>query len=400
MPASTGPSSGRSRILLFSQRHIFPNVLYRCPQYEFEDIICQIDSADILAPHPTTWFPSGYRLAKRLAWHSPIALNPGIPKSAVTVKADYDLFMAVCGSPMDLLTVNTVGDWRSFAKTSVCLLDEFWLGDLRPCRYLLRILARFDLVMLYYSQSVKAVSEAIGRKCLFLPPGIDALRFCPYPDPPKRVVDVYSIGRRSEVTHQTLLGMAKNAGLFYLYDSIAGNQARNFQEHRALFANTAKRSRYFIVAPGLIDLPDRRGNQLELGYRYFEGAGAGAIMIGEQPKNDAFAELFDWPDAVIHLPHDSPTIDLIIDEIDGQPDRQARIRRNNVAHALLRHDWVHRWETVLKTAGLDPMPGLLARKQRLQHLVKEHCCLEPTAGPAARLTHGDAPAVGLVPSKG
>jgi hypothetical protein len=358
------------RILLFSQRNIFPNVLFRCPQFEFEDIIAQIDAADVLAPHPTNWFPSRYRLAKRLAWHSPIALNPGIPKP--TVSGVYDLFMAICGSPVDLLTVNTVGDWRHFAKTSACLLDEFWVRDLAACRHLLRILARFDLVMLYYSQSVAAVSQAIGRECFFLPPGLDAILFCPYPDPPPRVVDVYSIGRRSAATHQTLVRMAKEAGLFYLHDSITGNQAINAQEHRALFANTAKRSRYFIVNPGLIDLPDRRGNQSELGYRYFEGAGAGTIMIGEHPKNHAFAQLFDWPDAVLHLPYDSPRIDLIIDELDRQTDRQAQIRLNNVVQALLRHDWAYRWETVLKIAGLAPMPALFTRKRRLQYLAKQH----------------------------
>jgi Glycosyl transferases group 1 len=370
----------RSRILLFSQRNIFPNVLYRCPQYEFEDIVCQIDAADLLAPQPTRWFRSGYRLAKRLAWHSPLALNPGIPRRAVTIRADYDLFMAVCGSPVDLLTVNTIGDWHDFARTSVCLLDEFWLRDLPSCRYLLRILARFDVVLVYYSQSAPAIGEGIGRPCLFLPPGVDALLFCPYPDEPARVVDVYSIGRRSEPAHQTLLRLAQDTGLFYVYDSVVGNQARRVHEHRALFANTAKRSRYFTVNPGLIDLPDRRGAQCELGYRYFEGAAAGAIMIGAHPETDAFGTLFDWPDAVLPLRCDSDRIDLVIAELDRQPDRQIRIRRNNVAHALLRHDWVYRWETVLKVAGLDPLPPLLARKQRLHRLALEHCHLEAAVG--------------------
>ena len=278
-------------------------------------------------------------MAKRLAWHSPIAINPGIPKRSVLVRGDYDLFMAVCGSPAELLNVNTVGDWHSFARTSVCLLDELWVRDLRACRYLLRVLARFDFVLLYYSHSVRAVSEAIGRRCFFSP-GVDALLFCPSPASLPRAVDVYSIGRRSEVTHQALCRMVKDRGLFYIHDSIAGNQALNAREHRALFASIAKRSRYFIVNPGLIDLPYRRGQQLELGYRYFEGAACGAIMIGERPTTDPFRDLFDWPDAVLHLPYDSADIDGLIAELDGQQDRQLRIRCANVANALLRHDWV------------------------------------------------------------
>ena len=42
--------SGRPRVLIFSLRNIFGNTLFRCPHYEFEDLICEIDSAVLLAP--------------------------------------------------------------------------------------------------------------------------------------------------------------------------------------------------------------------------------------------------------------------------------------------------------------------------------------------------------------
>src|SRR5258708_1352766 len=121
--------------------------------------------------------------------------------------------------------------------------------------------------MLYGSQTVEPLSQQIGRKCVFLPPGIDAISFCPYPAAPQRVIDVLSMGRRSEITHQRLLRMARENGLFYLYDSIGGHEAINLKQHRALFANVAKRSRYFIVNPGLIDQPGKRGNQIEASTR-------------------------------------------------------------------------------------------------------------------------------------
>ena len=177
------------------------------------------------------------------------------------------------------------------------------------------------MVALYYSQTVEAVSRRIRSKCIYIPPGVDAIRFCPYPDPPRRVVDVYSIGRRSEVTHQKLLKMAAEDGLFYLHDSIAGGEAIESGQHRALFSNVAKRSRYFIVNPGLIDRPDIRGDQIEVGNRYFEGAASGTIMVGERPKTDTFGQLFDWPDSVLDLPYNSTHIDAIISDMDGQPER-------------------------------------------------------------------------------
>src|SRR5215468_8887592 len=91
--------NGKPRILLFSQRNILTSHLYRCPLYEFEDIICTIDSTELLAPQPDRWFDSRHRLAKRIAWRLPIALNPGLhPRQKQT---DYDLFFAVCSGPAD-----------------------------------------------------------------------------------------------------------------------------------------------------------------------------------------------------------------------------------------------------------------------------------------------------------
>ncbi len=164
--------------------------------------------------------------------------------------------------------------------------------------------------------------------------------------------------------------MVRENGLFYLHDSIAGHQAINSKEHRALFANVAKRSRYFVVNPGAIDQPDKRGNQIEIGSRFFEGAASGAIMVGERPKNEVFERLFDWPEAVTPLPYDSCDIDMVIRDLDGDPERQDRIRRTNVAQALMRHDCVYRWEAVLKTVGHEPMQGVMERKERLRKLAE------------------------------
>jgi len=83
---------------------------------------------------------------------------------------------------------------RDVCRTSVCLVDELWVKEMVKRRHFLRILAKFDAVMLYYSQTVKPLSNQIERRCIFLPPGVDAILFCPHPNPPKRVIDVYSMG--------------------------------------------------------------------------------------------------------------------------------------------------------------------------------------------------------------
>jgi spore maturation protein CgeB len=355
-----------ARVLLHSQRGLFGNLHFRLALYEFEDIICVIDSIDLLAPEGRRWFKHGTRIANRLATSCNTTINPGIPKTKV--QKNYDLFFAVVYFPSDLLQIKYLDGWKNRCRTSICWLSEIWAREIVNYKYYLKVLAEFDYVLIPLAGSIKPVQEVIDGKCLYLPTGVDAILFCPYPNAPQRVIDVYSIGRKSEETHRKLLKMAYENRIYYVYDTIDGEQVRKPREHRFLFANTSKRSRYFIVNPGKRDDPGETGGQIEFGNRFFEGAASGSIMIGETPENEQFKKIFDWPDAVINLPFGSENIDEIIIELDKQPDRQEKIRRCNVVKSLLNHDWVYRWESILRIAGLDPMPELLERKNRLRDL--------------------------------
>ncbi len=364
-----GRTDPPARTLIFSHRHVFPEDLWRCPHYEFEDIICEIDRADVWAPQRRGSFHLRKRVAYRLMSHFSIPSNPGISK--IHLNRPYDLFFAICSFTTDLVELAFDTTWKDWCRTSVCLIDEIWLTQLKEQEKYLRLLSHFDHVLLYYSGSVSAVGQLTGRPCSYLPPGVDAIRFYPYPNPPQRVVDVYSYGRRSAQTHKKLLEMAAARRIFYIYDTTVGGRAISSQEHRSLLRNISQRSRFVIVNPGLIDQPHIRGNQIEIGNRYFEAAAAGAIMIGETPANSEFSKLFGWSDSVVHLPFDSDEIDKIIEKLDGDPMRQSEIRRTGMTESLLRHDWTYRWETILRIAGLDACEGLLARKQRLQRLAEQ-----------------------------
>ncbi len=356
----------QARILLYSQRSMLGNFHFLYALYEFEDIISLVDSIDFLAPEPKSWYKYGIRVASRLAKSYNIFTNPGISKTKV--QKNYDLFFAIAYFPSDLLHIQYLEDWKDRCRKSICWLNELWIPDIKIYKSILRILTQFDHVIIPMAGSINSVQEVVKRKCLYMPHGIDAILFCPYPDTPKRVIDVYSVGRRSEETHRKLSKIAHENQAFYVYDTIDGEKVFNLLEHRFMYANMAKRSRYFIVNPGKIDFPEETGGQIEFGFRFFEGAASGTIMIGETPENEQFTKVFNWPDAVIHLPYGSDKIDKIINELDMQPDRQEKIRRDNVVHSLLYHDWVYRWENILKIAGLDPMPELLERKNRLRDL--------------------------------
>lgn len=362
-------STCRPRTLIFSQRNMSSIQPFRCAHFEFEDVIADIDDVNFIAPsfNPNTrrhWF------AKQLAYHTPLRMNPGVKK--VQLDKQYELFFAICGNPTDAIRISNAVDWKKICKKSVALIDEMWAKDIPNYRNFLQALAQFDHVVIYYSQSVALANKIMGQeKCTFIPPGVDAIRFCPYPNPPGHSIHVYSVGRRSAITHKSFLRLAASEGTLYLHDTTSADRVLDPIEHRALVANIAKRSRYYIVNPGLIDRPDVRGDQIEIGNRYFEGAAAGNILLGERPRNGEFERLFDWQDSLIDLPYNSPDADEIIRALDRQPERQAEIQKRNVQQSLLRHDWAYRWEAILQHVGLTGVPALAQRKKKLQYLADQ-----------------------------
>lgn len=358
-----------ARICMLSQRNV-QRIVSRCADYEFEDVVCEIDDVELLAPEPYRSFVVGQKLANQLARHIGVAsLNPGSRK--LRLNRSYDLFVAKCLFPNDLLLVNTIEGWRQHCRTAVCWLAEIWAGELHKWKGHLKILSQFDYVVLNCSASVQPIQNRIQRSCSYIAPGVDAIRFCPYPNPPLRCIDVYNMGRKSPVTHQVLLKMTKQKRIFYIYDTIHRMDTFYPRQHRSLMANIAKRSRYFIANAAKIDRQFETHGQSEIGYRFVEGAASGTVMIGEPPENEEFRKHFDWPDAVIHMPFDSPDIAKILADLDSQPERLEEIRRNNVVQSLLRHDWVYRWRAILDMFGLEPRPALLTREARLKNLAEE-----------------------------
>jgi hypothetical protein len=351
------------RILYYSHKNIYEQEVWRASFFEFEQILQQIDSVDIVAPQPRSWYRNGKRLALRLGERVKRPIDPGL--EPVRVTKDYDVFFAVCEKPSELLHINAVKGWKDRCKTSFCLLTEFWIGQMAMHKSCLEVLSQFDHVLFMFAANdpFRKYIRGTGR---YMAAGIDALRFCPYPNPPARSIDVLSIGRRSQKTHQALLRLAAEKGIFYVHDTINSLATNDIQQHRRMMADFAKRSRYFLVNPGKIDNPGETGGQVEFGYRYFEGAAPGMIMIGEIPRNNEFPKIFNWEDVVIPMPFDSEDIGSIMKELDRQPERQMNIRRNNITQVLQHHDWAHRWKTVLEIAGIDPLPALAGRIEELQ----------------------------------
>jgi len=363
--------ANRPRICLPSAR-LFGRRAYQCGFLEAQDVLAECDDVQLIHLEAQSGFESKLRWLRRLMYHDVSRrlafVNPGL--KPVRLTRDYDLLVVMCATYWDFLYVNALEGWRDHCRTSVCWIDELWAADLPRYRHWLPSLKRFDHVFVGLHGTVAALSDAIERECHYMPSAVDTLRFSPYPAPPDRVIDVYSVGRRVETLHQALLRLASRDGLFYVHDTLHAGDSRtlDYREHREMYAGLAKRSRFFTVAPAKVDRPEETAGQVEVGLRYYEGLAAGAVMLGQLPKRPAIRELFDWPDAVVPVNPDGSDVADVLRELAATPSHMQSISRRNATQALLRHDWVYRWRRVLDIAGVRPSPHLEARERALNVL--------------------------------
>jgi hypothetical protein len=369
------------KVLLLSQRRIADLVAY-CLAYELEDTFeavtdaQRIDATDL----PGIEFSRrAYKLA-RIASGSPglaRRLAPH-PRSRVALERDFELFFPVFSHAYELYSLATIPNWRQRCRKAACFITEVG-SDLLP-EYLLELLSAFDHIFLGFRNHVRDVARIIGRPCTYLPFAVDVLRFAPASLDQTRPINVCNIGRRSPVTHQALLAEAERQQSFYYYDTVAASgedlKGRTFRvdspyEHRRMLATLLKHSCYFIANRSYINRPELTAGGDEISARFYEGAAAGTVMIGDAPRTEEFARQFDWPDAVIHVPFDSPDIGRVLADLNRNPERLRAVRRNNVREAALRHDWLHRMLVVFDAFGLAPTEAMRARARRLDQIVSE-----------------------------
>jgi hypothetical protein len=365
-------SRGEARTCIVSLRKINRLAAW-CSNYEYEDVIATVDQADRYDLTPSTRFREVEWLVRRLYWRTGARniaehLNPGL--ETIALKKDYELFVFICGKPSDLIYLNAVNNWKDRCKRKICIIVELWASMVDQYAFHLRALRDFDTVILNFTGALKSLEGQLGRPCHHVPLGADVLRFSPYPTPPARVIDVFSMGRRSEAAHSTLLKMAARRELFYIYDTIPGLlvQPRDHVEHRDMIANCGKRSRFFVSYPAKVGCDNETKGQSEVGARFFEAAATGAVMIGQAPTNPVFRRDFSWPDALVDLPESEENIRELIAASRRDFDRFDRIGRLNAKNALLGFDWAYRWRETLGLAGASSTEHLAKRVQELESL--------------------------------
>jgi hypothetical protein len=362
-------SSIPPRFLVASNYNVSQRV-FMSACYEFCYIIGQIGDAEVLAPEASELNRFQLAISKiNLGLRSEFGLSRPSKMRKTYLDRSYDFFFYICPHLFDIVELEAIIDWRRRCKTAAVFILESWSISLTGYKYYLKMLDQFDHVFLFNGSSVFNVQTYTSAPCSFLPMGVDSFISSPYSVSPARIIDVYSMGRRAPGMHQKLLEMAENREIFYLYDTVsADTRVTNFREHRLLIANNILRSRFFVAfdhsRAGGEKARESRGEQA-LTVRLFEGTAGGSVLIGSAPRCREFNLCFDWADAVIEVPPEPADMRDLLADLSRQRERIEHIRQMNAVWSLKRHDWVYRWETVLKTMNLELPPRIQERKDRL-----------------------------------
>lgn len=371
----------QGNVLLLSQRRIADLAAF-CLAYEFEDTFAtvtdarRIDATDLPAME---FSRRAYKLARLASGSAGLArLVAPLPRTKVVLERDYELFFPVFSHTYELYSLASITNWRQRCGKAACFISEVW-SDKLP-KYLLELLCAFDHVFIGNCHPVRDVARITGRPCTYLPLAVDVPRFAPASRDQPRPIEVCNLGRRSPITHQALLDDAERRQSFYYYDTVAASggdlKHRTFRvdspdEHRRMLARLLKHSCYYIANRSYVNQPEFTAGREEISARFYEGAAAGTVMIGEAPRTEEFKRQFDWPDAVIHVPFDSPDICRILADLNDDPQRLRAVRSNNVMQAAQRHDWLHRIMIVFDTLGLAPTEKMRDRARRLEQIASQ-----------------------------
>jgi hypothetical protein len=360
-----------SRILLFSQRGLRYQAA-NCCLYEFEDLIADFDRVDLFIPNNEYSFSRKlHRIIKYVTKSDYCATKISPFPHQYTLDQEYDLLFAVLDNPWQIYLLDSIQNWREKCRYVACYVGEIWDPELDNWRLLQEPFQYCDRIFLGVHHSVEKLSKQINIPCSYLAPGVDTVLFSPYPFLPYRSLDLCYVGRRVPAIHQTLLDLTTKKNFFYYYDTAKKLQleVENHQEHRRLLANLLKRSRYTICTYAKFNRLEETGGYQEIGYRFFESAAAGTVMLGIPPKTEVFQKYFGWSDSIIEIDLNTSDINNIITELDAQPERLIRISRDNVINSLQKHDWVYRWREVLTSFKLELTSSMLDRERYLQQLV-------------------------------
>ena len=114
------------RVLVVSVRG-FRFQVANCVQYEFEDVISELEDVETYEPADEFEFARRiYRFTKYATGSDDIASFIAPFPAEVTLKNEYDLLFVVCDNPWQLHLLESIKNWRDKCRHKACYIMETW----------------------------------------------------------------------------------------------------------------------------------------------------------------------------------------------------------------------------------------------------------------------------------
>jgi len=340
-------------VLLLSVRN-FRHQAANGSLYEFEDVITTLCDTTLCCPeNEQSGRRKRYRSARYLGLDDTKADRLASMSHLDVLHSHHDLIVLVLDNPWQMHLLNQVRGWRDHPARKVCYISECWPKELLQWRLMKEPFSNFDHVFLGTASSVPILDGMIDVPCSYLPCGVDTSAFSHFQRPPERVIDLSYIGRREPVLHDELKNFSETYRLFYLFDTARSQKlfVDNPAEHRKMYASMLRRTRLSIALPAKSNAVEETGGVEEIATRFFEFAAAGVVVVGRPPDSDAFRQLFDWQDAVVHVGSDFRSAPDVIRRLLSNHEYARSISRRNIIQSMKKNDWVYRLIDVAKAAG-------------------------------------------------
>ena len=344
-------------VLLVTIRGLNPHAAW-CSNYEFEDVIRQVDDVDVSSSRRlgTRRCGSGSRAAWPGGWDLD-ALQPrrqtGPPRARLRLArvrvherlgpALPERHSGLAGALQDegLLHGRVLRRARPAARSAAARLSEFdWSPSPSPAAW---------------PPSARLAGEALSprapgrrRPALHAPPGRRRPRH-----------------RRAQ--HRTSLragppGAASRidaaAGLYYVHDTLPGALVRPSSpaEHREMLASSARRSRFFVTYPAKFgDERERRASRRS--GRATSRARPPARSSSDRPRGARPSGTTSPGRTPSSRPGPTAATSGTSSRAPRSPGRDGeRSRFATPSHALRRHDWGHRWRALLDSRACRRAP--------------------------------------------
>lgn len=340
--------------------------------FEFADVVSQIETTTVLAPRDRFYDksnqskPPSLSLAAKLDVKLRKLQDRYVPRmEPVTLDEDYDVTFYTCQFIYEIEEIEQIRRWRQRSGIAVLFILETFSSTFERWKEKLKRLDSFDHIFVLNGSSMSQLARYTSTPITQLSTATDCMLTTPFDHQPERGIDICCLGRRDPKLHERLLSISQEKGWLYHYDVWTNFEMRDsWGEVRRYNAEMIKRSRYYLsFDPGdKSAVRESVAKDRVLTTRYFEGAAGGAVVLGTAPDCPEFHDAFDWDDALVPVEGD-PT--GVLRALEADPARVARIRRDNVANSLRKHDWAHRWKRVVDALGLAPT---LNHERRLQRL--------------------------------